>query len=228
MQKNKIKKKCDKNCAKCDSTECTEDYRVKCYGTKCQTCKLDCILKTAGANFAKEQKEDKFTASHKVIERHTELFDNLAEILSDENNITISPTRQAQLDTARKMAFFYIEHPAEFDKFVMQFYFNKNQSAIARDRNVSRESISKQIRNERGDKYRKEIANLKQTNAAFATMTANELKVYQICCIDGVFGVSNIAKQTGISRWTVYRVLHRLSEKYGIVATLEKSRKKKY
>jgi DNA-binding phage protein len=152
----------------------------------------------------------------------------LAETISDENNITISPVRQAQLDTARKMAFFYIEHPAEFDKFVMQFYFGKNQSAIARDRNVSRESISKQIRNERGDKYRKEIANLKQRNAAFGKMTANELKVYQICCIDGVFGVSNIAKQAGVSRWTVHRVLHRLSEKYGITATLDKSRKKNF
>jgi DNA invertase Pin-like site-specific DNA recombinase len=184
-------------------------------------------LKTAGANFAKEQKEEKFTASHKVIERHSELFDNLAETFSNENNITISPVRQAQLDTARKMAFFYIEHPAEFDKFVMQFYFNKNQAAIARDRQVSREAISKQIRNERGDKYKREIANLKQQNAAFATMTANELKVYQICYVDGVFSASNIAKRAGISRWTVYRVLHRLSGKYGIAATLEKSRNKK-
>ena len=225
MQKNKIQKKCDKNCAKCDATECTEDYRVKCYGTTCQTCKLDCILKTAGANFAKEQKEDKFTATHSIINRSMELFDNLSETFSVSD---VSPIRQAKLDTVREMAFFYIEHPTEFDKFVMQFFCQKNQSDIARMQGVSRQNISKKIRHERQEELKKEIANLKQRNAAFETMTANELKVYQICCIDGVFGASNIAKQAGISRWTVYRVLHRLSEKYGITATLNKSRKKNF
>jgi DNA-binding phage protein len=126
------------------------------------------------------------------------------------------------------MAFFYIEHPTEFDKFVMQFFCQKNQSDIARMQGVSRQNISKKIRAERQEELKKEIDTLKKRNAAFATMTTNELKVYQICCIDGVFGASNIAKQAGISRWTVYRVLHRLSEKYGITATLEKSRKKNF
>ena len=137
------------------------------------------------------------------------------------------PIRQARFDTVRKLVFFYLERPVEFDKFVMQFFYGKTQSDIARMQGVSRQNISKKIRSERQEELKKEIDSLKKRNAAFATMTVNELKVYQICCIDGVFGASNIAKQSGISRWTVYRVLHRLSEKYGITATFDKSRKKK-
>ena len=228
MPKKKNSKKCDKKCNICSRTDCAADFRLLCYGRKCQTCDLECPLKSAGENFAKEKKEDKFASTHSVINNQIELFDKFSEMFSVADNIKVSRIRQAELDTARKLAFFYVEHPTEFDKFVMQFFFGKNQSDIARQQGVSRQNISKKIRHERQEELKKEIDSLKKRNAAFARMTTNELKVYQICCIDGISGASNIAKQAGISRWTVYRVLHRLSEKYGITATLDKSRKKNF
>lgn len=227
MDVSEKSKKCDKKCNVCPQTDCAADFRLLCYGQKCQTCDLECSLKSAGENFAKEKKEDKFASTHSVINNQMELFDEFAEMFSITDDVKVSHIRQAQLDTARKLAFFYVEHPTEFDKFVMQFFFGKNQSDIARQQGVSRQNISKKIRAERQEELKKEIDRLKKRNAAFTTMTVNELKVYQICCVDGVFGASNIAKQAGISRWTVYRVLHRLREKYGITATLDKSRKKK-
>ena len=218
---------CDKNCSICNKINCPDDYRIKCYGVSCQQCDKKCPLRDCGSNHIKEVKEDKFAKSHNVMERHFELFSNIEDILDIQQDTNIDPIRRARLEAARQTAFFYIEHPAEFDKFVMEFFLDKNQSDLAKERNMTRANISKRIVTERGDKLKREIASLKQKNAAFATMTANELKVYQICCIDGVLTASGVAKQAGISRWTVYRVLHRLSEKYGIVATLNNPRRKK-
>lgn len=228
MQKKEKSKKCDKKCNTCSQTNCADDFRLACYGQKCQTCKLECSLKAAGGNRIKEIREEKYIQSGGKMRTDIGLIEELEIIAEDYTGQDIDPIRQARFDIARKLIFFYLEHPAEFDKFVLAFFCGKNQSDIAKERGVSRQSISKKIRTERHEEMKKQIDSLKKRNAAFATMTTNELKVYQICCIDGVFGASNIAKQAGISRWTVYRVLHRLSEKYGITATLDKSRKKNF
>lgn len=218
---------CDKNCSICNEINCPDDYRIKCYGVSCQKCDKKCVLRDCGSDHAKEIKEDKFAKSHNVMERHFELFSNIEDILDIQQDTNIDPIRRARLEAARQMAFFYIEHPAEFDKFVMEFFLDKNQSDLAKERNMTRANVSKRIVTERGDKLKREIASLKQRNAAFSKMTTTELKVYQLCGEDGIFNVSNIAKQAGISRVTVYATLRKLREKYGINFTLEKSRKKK-
>ncbi len=226
MTKKKNSKKCDKKCNICLETACPVDFRISCFGEKCHSCQLECPLKVEGQKKRRERTAESYAATHYAIDKTVCFSDELETIINSEDT-TLSPITRARLDVARKMAFFYLEHPTEFDKFVMQFFCGKTQSDIARMQGVSRQNISKKIRSERQEELKKEIDSLKKRNAAFATMTINELKVYRICCIDGVFGASNIAKQAGISRRTVYRVLHRLSEKYGITVTLDKSRKKK-
>ena len=77
------------------------------------------------------------------------------------------------------------------------------------------------------DNLKKQIAELKKRNAAFAEMTVNELKVYQLCSEHGILNISSVAKQSGLSRPTIYRILHNLSEKYDICFTLNDLKKKK-
>jgi DNA-binding MarR family transcriptional regulator len=208
-------------------TSCPEDFRIKCYGSKCQNCQLECKLKSDGTKLIEEIRHDKYLQHGGKIDRELVLMQQLDRSTESIEPDISDPARLIRLDAVRQMVFFYIEHPAEFDKFVMEFFLDKNQSDLARERNMTRANVSKRIVTERGDKLKREIANLKQKNAAFSKMTTTELKVYQLCGEDGIFNVSNIAKQTGVSRVTVYATLHKLREKYGFNFTLDKARKKK-
>ena len=140
---------------------------------------------------------------------------------------SVSFARKIQRETARKIAEMYFTSPCTFDAEMRKIYLGENHSEFAKTTGVTRQAISKAIRSEKGEIYRREISNLKKQNSALNKMTATELKIYQLCGNDGILNISNVAKQAGVHRQTVYRVLHRLSEKYGINVTLDKSRKKK-
>ena len=226
MEELKKQKKCDKKCHLCNETNCPDDYRAKCYGSKCQAYKFDCKLKADGTKLIEEIRRDKYLQHGGKINTEMRLLQQFD--LSTETVITESdPIRNARHEAIRQVVFFYLEHPAEFDKFVMEFFLDKKQSDLAKERGVTRQAISKMIRIEKQDNLKKEIAELKKRNAAFAEMTVNELKVYQLCGEHGILNISSVAKQSGLSRPTIYRILHNLSEKYGICFTLNNCEKRK-
>lgn len=226
MVKVKNTKKCLRNCNECGEVDCAGDFRSECFGINCTKCKLDCRLKALGIAKAYEGSADRYLQQHSEL--HNVIYtDDLSKLAILRNTTITDPILCAQFDIARKLAFFYIEHPAEFEKYVLEFFCGKTQSDIARERGVSRQHISKIIKNERNEKYRKEIKMLKQRNAAFDDMTATELKVYQLYYVDSVLNISNLARQAGISRVTAYKTLHNLSSKYGLTFTVDKENKSK-
>lgn len=226
MDQGKTEKKCNKICAMCDRTDCPEDYRAECFGIKCQSCQLDCRLKSVGIRKKQEISAETFAATH-FNKQKLRYIDGLETVCFSNMETIKDPIQRIRLDTIREMAFYYLEHPVEFEKFVVSCFLAENQSDLAKKRGISRQAISKAIRTERLDNLKKEIAELKKRNAAFSQMTSNELKIYQLCGEDGVLNISSVAKQSGLSRPTVYKILHDLREKYGICFTLNDGEKRK-
>jgi DNA-binding phage protein len=184
-------------------------------------------LQESGINVIKEKQAE----NHRIHGNNwlVEFNDGIdANIIPAENGtLSVSFARQIQLETARKIAELYFTSPLTFDVTMHEVYLGENHSEFARQTGVTRQAISKAIQTEKREKYRREIATLKKQNSAFNKMTAAELKIYQLCGEDGILSISNVAKQAGVSRQTVYRVLHRLSEKYGLKVTLDSKRRKK-
>lgn len=221
------KKKCDGRCEVCSETDCPDDFRTSCFGGKCETCSKDCRLKGIGANKQKERRAENFAAKNHSVKSTVHLIEELDIPVPEQSQRFLSEVEQAKFDATRKVVFFYLEHPAEFEQYVLSFFCGKSQSEVAKQKGVTRQNISKKIILERGDRFRREIEDLRRRNKAFDSMTATELKIYQLCGEDSVLNISNIAKQAHVSRQTVYNTLHSLSSKYGMNFTLVKERKEK-
>lgn len=219
---------CTQECNSCDNTDCDMDFRSTCFGVNCASCKLECRLKTIGTRKAHEQSGEIYAQTHATVLNTVHLVEELdVPDTAFTDGRKLSPAEQVKLDTIRKMAFFYLEHPAEFDKYILQFFCGKTQADVARDRGVTRQNISKIIKTERSERLKREIEKLKTRNAAFCAMTPTELKIYQLCAEDGVLNVSSVAKQAKVSRVTVYKTLHNLRSKYGFCFTLSRCRAQK-
>lgn len=206
-----------------------EDYRVKCYGVKCRQCDAPCELQAAGISRFQEEMDDRRVARTGIL--HDTVFFGTVfpeEPTSagatpdrfDDDKIAQDREREIRLETVRKMAEMYFKRPASFDLAMRRAYFNGNQSDLARVKGLTRSAISKQICRERDEK-------LKSENSALRKMTETERTVYRLAAEDGILRVSEIARQAGYTRRTVYLCIQKLSEKYGISIHIYRPSQKK-
>ena len=216
---------CTGDCTSCGKVTCHLYNPYPCYGINCLRCESPCDLQDAGINAIKEKQME----NQRIHNPHHEIEfnDHMAVDLSEQNMESISFARKIQRETARKIAEMYFTSPRTFDVTMREIYLGENQTAFAKQAGISRQAISKAIKQEKQEKYRHEIDQLKKQKNVLLKMNATELKIYQLCGNDGIFNISNVAKQAGVSRPTVYKTLHNLSEKYGICFTLDKGAKKK-
>lgn len=206
-----------------------EDYRVKCYGVKCRQCDAPCELKDAGISRFLEEMDDRRVARTGIL-HDTVFFGTVfpeeptyagsTPDRFDDDEIAPDWEREIRLETVRKMADMYFKRPASFDLAMRRAYFNGNQSDLARVKGLTRAAISKQICRERDEK-------LKSENYALRNMTETERTVYRLAAEDGILRVSDIARQSGYTRRTVYLCIHRLREKYGISIHIYRPSQKK-
>ncbi len=228
MRKKNVKKNlCDGDCQICNNIKCHLYNPYPCYGKKCDKCDNPCQLQNAGINVIREKKQERMRTSNnrKEVAEFDDNIENQFNYLSEKEQITL--VCAIRLDTIRKIADMYFSSPVTFDATMREIYLGENHSAFAKSSGVTRQAISKAIRTENGERYRREISNLKKQNSALNKMTATELKVFQLCGRGGILTISSVAKQAGLSRTTVYNTLHNLSEKYGICFTLDKSQNRK-
>lgn len=206
-----------------------KDHRFKCYGVKCRQCDAPCELQAAGISRFREEMDDRRVARTGIL--HDTVFFGTVfpeEPTSagatpdrfDDDEIAPDREREIRLETVRKMAEMYFKRPASFDLAMRRAYFNGNQSDLARVKGLTRAAISKQICRERDEK-------LKSENSALRNMTETERTVYRIAAEDGVLSVSEIARQSGLSRWTIWRVQRIFRLKYGIVLHFQRPSRKK-
>lgn len=157
------------------------------------------------------------------------------------NGIRIDDSARPTVDAViGRIAELYFNAPATFDCLMKKIFQQKNQSDVARQKNVSRQSVNKRLLYELGIAQKrsnmqarrdKELAEAKAKLAdieaehkrqirSMRKMTKKEYAVYKVCAIDGCLCVSSVAKQTGCSRYGVYQIVRRLERKYGITIKL--------
>ena len=206
-----------------------EDYRVKCYGVKCRQCDAPCELQAAGISRFREEMDDRRVARTGTLHdadvsgtafQGRPTSPGATPDRFDDNEIAPDREREIRLETVRKMAEMYFNRPASFDLAMRRAYFNGNQSDLARVKGMTRAAISKQICRERDEK-------LKSENSALRNMTETERTVYRLAAEYGILRVSEIARQAGYTRRTVYLCIQRLSEKYGISIHIYRPSQKK-
>ena len=136
-----------------------------------------------------------------------------------------------------RIAELYFNAPASFDCLMKKIFQQKNQSDVARQKNVSRQSVNKRLLYELGIAQKRsdlqarrdrELADakakLEEAEAErrkhvqnLPNMTEKEYAVYKICAVDGCLCVSGVARQAKCSRSAVYKIIGQLKRKYGIV-----------
>lgn len=211
----------------------------QCYGVGCLDCQMaDCELRACGINRIREKQQEtalKFAGKDEMVSdaefddsinfagdymrQICDIIDNPKQPLSDQ-------MRQTKLDTLRHIAHFWAEKPKSFDAMMRKIMLGQNQSDIARQKGVSRQSISKAIRQEHNDKLKKRIVQLERLINVLVAFTPLELQVYQLC-FNQKLSVRNAAKQLNISPTKVYRLKQILRGKMAKCETLKRTITKK-
>lgn len=228
MREKKPQKKCIADCSACSDLTCPMYNPFPCYGIDCSKCEHPCELQESGINVIKEkQAETQRIHGQNWLIEFDERIDSSVPI-DTKDNAQISFARKIQQETARKIAELYFSSPRTFDVTMHEIYLGENQSTFASKKGISRQAVSKAIKNEKAEKFRSEIETLKRQNSAFEKMSATEFRIYQLCGRPKkVLSIANVARQAGVSRQTVYATLHNLSVKYGFNFTLHNQRKRK-
>lgn len=153
------------------------------------------------------------------------------------DNIRIpEESRQFVTEIIERLSGMYFDNPLAFECLMRKIFKEQNQSSVARLKGVSRQSINKRLLQELGiaqkrndmqarrdeelqkrlnelnvleDKRLTQIENMK-------SMTPLEIKIYQICAVDGCLSITSISRQAKCARLSVYRTIQNLESKYGI------------
>lgn len=150
-------------------------------------------------------------------------------------------------EIVQKLANMYFDNPLSFECMMRKIFKGQNQSSVARQKGVSRQSINKRLLQELGiaqkrhdveqrrdEDFKKKMHEFTKIEEKLETeienmrdMTPLEFKIYKICAIDGCLSITSIAKQAKCARLSVYRTINNLKKKYGIkIHLLQWSRKK--
>ena len=211
----------------------------KCYGVGCIVCAADdCELRECGINRIREKQNDTALAFARKDELPDDTFtDNLnnfggdymqqfiVEVDHPEPSIA-ELLRQTKLETLRHVAHYWAEFPNSFDALMSKIMFNENQTILAKKKGVTRQCISKAIRQETNDKFKKQIARLEQLNTVISGFSQIERDIYRLCFEDRV-SIRSAAIELNISPAKVFRMKQHLREKLQKSETVNTGKNKK-
>ena len=187
-----------------------------CYGVNCLDCSRACEFREAGLSVIAEKKETvaRRFGTGNTVEYDDELLNNA--LLPNDTEIDDPDFeqgyREGALATVRKLVNFYIERPQQFEVFVHRFFLGGNQSRFAEEAGITRQAISKAIKEEKQAYWRNTARSLEDRLKVMVKLTPLEHQVYQLIFVDGV-SIRSAAEQLKISRSKVERVRQILRSK---------------
>ena len=139
--------------------------------------------------------------------RYNDNVESQSCIEIDENNSEV-------MRVLNQVAFLYIEHRALFDALIRKIYLNQNQSDISRERGISRQAVSKELRQGIVNMMTKELGMKTPIvkREKLLGLTGKEFEVYKKLFVDGCTERST-AIQLGIPKSTVHRMGQNLKRK---------------
>ena len=192
---------------------------ANCYGTECGHCSEPCELHDCGMDVIREKREE--ASGRRFSIRYNDNVESQSCIEIDENNSEV-------MRVLNQVAFLYIEHRALFDALIRKIYLGKNQSDISRERGISRQAVSKELRQGIVNMMTKELGMKTPVvkREKLLGLTGKEFEVYKLLFVDGCT-VRSAAIQLGIPRTTVSRMGQNLRQKLSKSGTRKKPVQKK-
>ena len=192
---------------------------VNCYGTDCGHCSDPCELRACGMDVIREKQEE--TSGRRFSIRYNDNVESQACIEIDENNSEV-------MRVLNQVAFLYIEHRSLFDALIRKIYLGQNQADISRERGISRQAVSKELRQGIVNMMTKELGMKAPVvrREKLLELTGKEFEVYKKLFVDGCT-VRSAAIQLGIPRTTVSRMGQNLRRKLSKNGTRKKQVQKK-
>ena len=178
---------------------------TSCYGTDCGHCSEPCQWYACGMDVIREKQEE--SGGRRFSIRYNDNVESQACIEIDENNSEV-------MRVLNQVAFLYIEHRALFDALIRKIYLNQNQSDISRERGISRQAVSKELRQGIVNMMTKELGMKTPVvkREKLLGLTGKEFEVYKKIFIDGCTERS-AALQLGIPKSTIHRMGQNLRKK---------------
>ena len=178
----------------------------ECYGNHCEKCSDKCKFYEFGMQVIKEKKEDderKFSISY------NENIDSSQRI-----NTKINKNNKEALEIINKIAFLYIDYPDVFDTLIKKIYLGKNQSEISREKGITRQAVSKKLKEAVIRMIEKELGMKAPVvkREKLLGLTGKEFEVYKKIFVDGCTERST-AIQLGIPKSTVHDIGQNLRRK---------------
>ena len=192
----------------------------ECYGNQCEKCNDKCQFYEFGMQVIKEKKEDE---ERKFSISYNENIDSSQRI-----NIKINKNNKEALEIINKIAFLYLDYPDVFDTLIKKIYLGKNQSEISREKGITRQAVSKKLKQSVIKMIEKELG-MKAPVVKLEKLlglTGKEFEVYKKLFIDGCTERST-AIQLGIPKSTVHDIGQNLRRKLTKIRTRKKPVQKK-
>lgn len=177
-----------------------------CYGNQCEKCSDKCQFYEFGMQVIKEKKEDE---ERKFSISYNENIDSSQRI-----NIKINKNNKEALEMINKIALLYIDYPDVFDTLIKKIYLGKNQSEISKEKGITRQAVSKKLKQSVIKMIEKELG-MKATVVKLEKLlglTGKEFEVYKKIFVDGCTERS-AAFQLGIPKSTVHDIGQNLRRK---------------
>lgn len=178
----------------------------ECYGNQCEKCNEKCQFYEFGMQVIKEKKEDE---ERKFLISYNENIDS-----SQRFNIKINKNNKEALEIINKIAFLYLDYPDVFDTLIKKIYLGKNQSEISKEKGVTRQAVSKKLKESVIKMIEKELG-MKAPVAKrekLLGLTGKEFEVYKKIFVDGCTERS-AALQLKTSQSSIHRAVQNLRRK---------------
>ena len=178
---------------------------ASCYGTDCGNCSEPCELHDCGMDVIREKQEE--AGGRRFSIRYNDNVETQACIEIDENNSEV-------MRVLNQVAFFYIDHRSLFDALIRKIYLGQNQADISRERGISRQAVSKELRQGIVNMMTKELGMKAPVvrREKLLELTGKEFEVYKKLFVDGCTERS-AALQLGIPKSTIHRMGQNLRKK---------------
>ena len=192
----------------------------ECYGNQCEKCNEKCQFYEFGMQVIKEKKEDE---ERKFSISYNENIDSSQRI-----NIKINKNNKEALEIINKIAFLYLDYPDVFDTLIKKIYLGKNQSEISREKGITRQAVSKKLKEAVIRMIEKELGMKAPVvrREKLLELTGKEFEVYKKIFVDGCTERS-AAFQLGIPKSTVHDIGQVLRRKLTKIRTRKKPVQKK-
>lgn len=178
----------------------------ECYGNQCEKCNEKCQFYEFGMQVIKEKKEDE---ERRFLISYNENIDSSQHI-----NIKTNKNNKEALEIINKIAFLYIDYPDVFDTLIKKIYLGKNQSDISREKGITRQAVSKKLKQSVIKMIEKELG-MKATvvkREKLLGLTGKEFEVYKKIFVDGCTERS-AALQLKTSQSSIHRAVQNLRRK---------------